>query len=403
MKDFVSFLIEDGAAANVAAGMQSPDNIIGLPRAKRMKDGKVPTGKKVNEGIKFATRDFLRSLGEAALAGFEIPNFEKSLGMNMATNMNLADYTKMVKDLSDHGIAIHSVDTDPAELAPTQRNFDWNKVNRLIDGKLYVHPIITSQDGYVIDGHHRWLAAVKDGAPIIAARQIQMPAAEALDWLKDKQYPRNKDKLTEGSKYIPGAGHIGGGDDEYPEEMEQNSAGEMVPKHDPKPYHKKQYSTYSGPKIQHFHQVEFKNKDSAKSEGMKWDAKEKGWFHEDLNKSQASKHPYVKSVRYDKIDFHGNKVNRTEWVRPQVDGGVRDGFVYQTTDADAPTEDTVKDEPTEDESNLQFVHDVKYMQKDNAKQEGMLWDPVEKHWYHVDPEKSKASKFPFKKTVSNIK
>ena len=399
MRDFITFLNEDGTAANVTGGNANVDSFLGQKAPgndqpqKKKKDGSVaPPGYE---------SDPMKVLSEG-LAAFEIPNYEYSLRMNRATHFNLANYTAMVKDLQDHGITIHACDCDPKSLKPTQRNFDWEKVNTMIDNQSYMMPVITSEDGFVIDGHHRWLAACKDDAPIIACRMIKLGITDALDWLKDKEYPRNNEKIiVEGERYVPGVGMIGGASDEYPEEYEINAQGEYMPKAKITKYNKKRVYS-NGTKIQHFHQVEFKDKEDAKKEGMKWDPKEKGWFHEHLPPSKTSKFKYVKSVRYDKLDPNSNETARTEWIRPEVDNGARDQFTFGTEES-SDVAPTVADDQTPDEQNLQFVHDVSYMHKENAKAEGMKWDPVSKHWYHSDPEKSKDSKFAYKKTVPSSK
>lgn len=48
-------------------------------------------------------------------------------------------------------------------------------------------PIIVSNDDYVIDGHHRWLAAAKLNEKI-PARVVDKTAEELLDFVKDKSY-----------------------------------------------------------------------------------------------------------------------------------------------------------------------------------------------------------------------
>lgn len=40
-----------------------------------------------------------------------------------------------------------------------------------------------------------------------------------------------------------------------------------------------------------------------------------------------------------------------------------------------------------------LYHVVPFAKKDEAKAEGMRWDPDVKRWYHTDPTKSAASKF----------
>ena len=44
------------------------------------------------------------------------------------------------------------------ELKATQMEFDTDKVCEIMQGPSGNKPIIVSSDGYILDGHHRWLA-----------------------------------------------------------------------------------------------------------------------------------------------------------------------------------------------------------------------------------------------------
>lgn len=383
MKDFVSFLTEDGVVAggaNVAAGAQNYESPMGssqptagtdhtagnIGTAKRKKNGTVvplppaPNPPKIQEDYELATRDFLRELGRS-----KIPNYAESFRMNRATHLDLGDYAGLATDLGKNGITIHAVDRNPKDLKPTQRNFEWEKVQNMATSGRYLDPVVISQDDYVIDGHHRWLAACMNEDPVIAARMIKMGAEDAIEWLKDKNYPRNRDKMQEGARYVPGAGMVGGASDEYPEDYEVNSAGEYMPK-----------ASKAEP-VKHLHQVKYNDRDAAKAEGLRWDPQEKSWYHTDHQRSVDSKFPYKSSFYNERKD--DGTLQRHEWTRP--------GSVQASP---APVKRIYP---------FKYVHNVNFKDKEDAKAEGMMWDPEEKHWYHSDPDKSMASKFPFKKTI----
>lgn len=71
-----------------------------------------------------------------------------------------------------------------AAIKPTQAEFSPAKVKQAIDYQGGSRSIIVSADGYVVDGHHQWLAAREKGEPIQAIR-LDQNIREVLDALKD--------------------------------------------------------------------------------------------------------------------------------------------------------------------------------------------------------------------------
>ena len=69
----------------------------------------------------------------------------------------------------------------------SQGNFNEEKVEFLRKQKNKGKPIITSNDDYVIDGHHRWLAAAQDHGEV-DCRVVDMTAEELFAFLKGKDY-----------------------------------------------------------------------------------------------------------------------------------------------------------------------------------------------------------------------
>lgn len=71
------------------------------------------------------------------------------------------------------------------QFKPTQTNYDQSKVDRIIkDWKSQLEasrakPIIVSYDGFVVDGHHRYLAALQTGYEI-QYRELSTNVADSL-------------------------------------------------------------------------------------------------------------------------------------------------------------------------------------------------------------------------------
>lgn len=108
------------------------------------------------------------------------------------TMPQLTDFEGFKKDLQSSGIKMTLDSVKPHTLDPTQSNFNQDKVDRMkSEGGWDNKPIISSRDGYVIDGHHRWLAA-KQLKQRIKTQVIDMDAEDLLDFCKDKDYVEKK-------------------------------------------------------------------------------------------------------------------------------------------------------------------------------------------------------------------
>lgn len=133
-----------------------------------------------------------------------IPNESKGLGRRRHAMPQLSDYTAFKKDLDDEGIAVVDMKIPAKELKPTQGNFNKDKVEAMRK-KPGGKPIITTNDDFVIDGHHRWLAAAQDNAEV-ESRVVDMTAAELFAFLKNKPYVKfktiNEAELTPGLQKV---------------------------------------------------------------------------------------------------------------------------------------------------------------------------------------------------------
>jgi hypothetical protein len=103
-----------------------------------------------------------------------VPKKSETMGISRSVMPQIKH--KHMKDfleyLKDNGIKVKKVTLDPGKLKAIQGEFDKEKIAKNIE-KLKVSgekqkPIFVSDDGYVIDGNHRWLAALNAGVSIDA-------------------------------------------------------------------------------------------------------------------------------------------------------------------------------------------------------------------------------------------
>jgi GNAT superfamily N-acetyltransferase/disulfide oxidoreductase YuzD len=113
------------------------------------------------------------------------------------------DMKDFVNYLNSKKIKVTKTIVNPKKLKAIQGEFDKDKVQKGIDkiksGK-ELNPIIVSNDGYVIDGNHRWLAALNSDIKI-AAIKVKETAKKILKVIKE--YPKVFIKsLFEGFSYL---------------------------------------------------------------------------------------------------------------------------------------------------------------------------------------------------------
>lgn len=95
----------------------------------------------------------------------------------------IADQQAFVQYLDFVGIPVDQVDVPLKQLAPTQVNFDQAKVDAI---KAPYGPIIVSDVGHILDGHHRYFAALADpSVDSISTYQCADPINQLLKHAKD--------------------------------------------------------------------------------------------------------------------------------------------------------------------------------------------------------------------------
>lgn len=64
-----------------------------------------------------------------------------------------------VASLKKDGIKTNQHLVEPLSLKPTQSEFNHEKIRKILHtDTLKLHPSLSSRDGYILDGHHRWVA-----------------------------------------------------------------------------------------------------------------------------------------------------------------------------------------------------------------------------------------------------
>ncbi|MDH1766511.1 LPD5 domain-containing protein [Comamonas aquatica] len=90
----------------------------------------------------------------------------------------------LVNYLKGQGIASEQAEVPANSLKPTQAEFSEAKVRKASKRTGGDRAILVSSDGYVVDGHHQWLAKRQDGQPV-KVLQLQAPISQLLPLVGD--------------------------------------------------------------------------------------------------------------------------------------------------------------------------------------------------------------------------
>lgn len=85
----------------------------------------------------------------------------------------------MVNFLAARGVQSTQEEVAPESLRPTQAEFSPDKVRRAMGRRQGNRSILVSSDGYVLDGHHQWLAAREQGRAVPVIR-LDAPIREVI-------------------------------------------------------------------------------------------------------------------------------------------------------------------------------------------------------------------------------
>lgn len=137
----------------------------------------------------------------------EVPDKKDTMGIprNRMPQVKTADYPEYFKYLKDNGVNFKKIENVKAsQLKPIQGEFSkqgvekqLNKISQNLEdgGK----PLIASSDDYIIDGHHRWLAA-KNTRRTVTIFKADIPVRELLELTLKFPKVYFKDIYTEGYK-----------------------------------------------------------------------------------------------------------------------------------------------------------------------------------------------------------
>ena len=92
-------------------------------------------------------------------------------------------YKNLFKHLHANGATVKKVSVDARDLDATQAEFSDKGIEKSMTNGKMNKPIIISSDNYVLDGHHRWLAAKNGRKHNITAFKLSVPAKEGLSLL----------------------------------------------------------------------------------------------------------------------------------------------------------------------------------------------------------------------------
>ena len=94
------------------------------------------------------------------------------------------DYPEFLDYLKEKGGDIVKKTLNAKELKPIQSEFSDAGVEKAIAKGKLDKPIISSNDGYIIDGHHRWLAGYNTDSDV-KVYEINMPVSELMKVVKE--------------------------------------------------------------------------------------------------------------------------------------------------------------------------------------------------------------------------
>ena len=137
----------------------------------------------LNEGV--LTYNF----GEKLIVESQEPDLEPIVEKFFARkDMPQIDTAGLLADLKAAEKKYEELDIAAKDLQPSQKEFNLEKVKRIAEeGTWKKKPIISTNDGFVVDGHHRWKAALEKESEVKSIR-VDMGLKELLKFVKEKDY-----------------------------------------------------------------------------------------------------------------------------------------------------------------------------------------------------------------------
>lgn len=116
----------------------------------------------------------------------EKPDAKDTMGIkrNQMPQIATEDYPEFIDYLKDNGASFTKDTVHPKSLKAIQGEFSDSGVLKALKKRKLEKPIIASSDNYIIDGHHRWIAALNTGVDVNIYR-VNKPGKELLQLVKD--------------------------------------------------------------------------------------------------------------------------------------------------------------------------------------------------------------------------
>lgn len=114
------------------------------------------------------------------------PDPKDTLGISRDKMPQIAkdDYPKFFEYLKEKGATFTTQKVDPKSLKPIQGEFSDAGTLKALNNNKLEKPIIASSDDYIIDGHHRWLAATNTKVDVNVIR-VSLTGKELLKLTND--------------------------------------------------------------------------------------------------------------------------------------------------------------------------------------------------------------------------
>ena len=112
----------------------------------------------------------------------EVPSMTLGISRDKMPQVKSKDYDELIKHLNKNGVRVTKKSVKASTLKATQKDFNVDKIVGAISKIKTIgtaKPLIVSSDNYIIDGHHRRLAA-KNVGDSISIMQSNVKVKELL-------------------------------------------------------------------------------------------------------------------------------------------------------------------------------------------------------------------------------
>lgn len=118
---------------------------------------------------------------------YEVPNIGMTFGRNLMPQIKSEKIPLFLASLTDQNVEYKKTKVPACNLKATQSEFNAEKIEAMVHrSKSDDKPIIISNDLYVMDGHHRWLADYnKNKNANIEVYMVDLPILELLRMAKE--------------------------------------------------------------------------------------------------------------------------------------------------------------------------------------------------------------------------